>query len=58
MNNEYDSKQITRALGLIKDEDTVLLTAAFRTAMKHASNLIEIHNVKELIHYTSTLVAS
>lgn len=47
-----------RALGLIKDEDTVLLTAAFRTAMKHASNLIEIHNVKELIYYTSTLVAS
>jgi len=36
------------SLSLIKDEDTVLFTAAFRTAMKHASNLIEIHNVKEL----------
>lgn len=44
------------ALDLIKDEDTILLTAAFRTAMKHASNLIEIHSVKELIHFTSALV--
>ncbi len=40
------------SLGLIKDEDTVLFTAAFRTAMKHASNLIEIHNIKELMHPT------
>jgi pyruvate kinase len=46
------------SLGFIKDEDTVLLTAAFRTTMKHASNLIEIHNVKELIHFTSALAAS
>jgi hypothetical protein len=25
-----------------------LFTAAFRTILKHASNLIEIHNIKEL----------
>ncbi len=40
------------SMGLIKDEDTVLFTAAFRTVMKHASNLIEIHNIKELMHFT------
>ena len=40
------------SMGLIKDEDTVLFTAAFRTAMKHASNLIEIHNIRELMHFT------
>lgn len=36
------------SLGLIKDEDTVLFTAAIRTAKKHASNLIEIHSIEEL----------
>jgi len=40
------------AMDLIKDEDTVLFTAAFRTLARHASNLIEIHNVKELRSYT------
>jgi pyruvate kinase len=40
------------SMDLIKDEDTVLFTAAFRTLTKHASNLIEIHNVKELRSYT------
>jgi len=34
---------------LIEIEDTVLFTAAFRTRKKHASNLIEIHNIKELL---------
>jgi pyruvate kinase len=34
--------------GLINDEDTILFTAAFRTSQKHASNLIEIHKLKEL----------
>ncbi len=37
-----------RSMNLINDEDTVLFTAAFRTILKHASNLIEIHNIKEL----------
>jgi pyruvate kinase len=34
--------------GLINEEDTILFTAAFRTSRKHASNLIEIHKLKEL----------
>jgi pyruvate kinase len=34
--------------GLVNYEDTVLFTAAFRTSLKHASNLIEIHKLKEL----------
>ena len=33
---------------LITDEETVLFTEGVRTAMKHASNSIEIHNIKEL----------
>ncbi|UCD26868.1 MAG: pyruvate kinase [Candidatus Bathyarchaeota archaeon] len=37
-----------RSMNLILDEDTVLFTAASRTVKKHASNLIEIHNVREL----------
>ena len=41
-----------RSMNLINDEDTVLFTAAFRTATKHASNLIEIHNVGELMGFT------
>ena len=34
--------------GLVNEEDTILFTAAFRTSQKHASNLIEIHKLKEL----------
>ena len=34
---------------LLHIEDLVLFTAAFRTKMKHASNLIEIHPLKELL---------
>ncbi len=41
-----------RSMNLIIDEDTVLFTAAFRTDMKHASNLIEIHNLRELMDFT------
>lgn len=41
-----------KSLDLIQDEDTVLFTAAVRTDMKHASNLIEIHNIRELMHLT------
>jgi len=37
---------------LLNDEDTVLFTAAFRTHKKHASNLIEIHQIKELLALT------
>lgn len=37
------------SMKLLDIEDTVLFTAAFRTKKKHASNLIEIHNLKELM---------
>jgi pyruvate kinase len=37
-----------QSTGLINDEDTILFTAASRTSREHASNLIEIHNIKEL----------
>jgi pyruvate kinase len=33
---------------LVNEEDTIVFTAAFRTSRKHASNLIEIHELKEL----------
>jgi pyruvate kinase len=35
-------------LHLVTDEETVLFTAAMRTTVKHASNSIEIHKIKEL----------
>jgi pyruvate kinase len=38
------------SMNLLDDEDTVLFTAAFRTRKKHASNLIEIHQIKELLN--------
>ncbi|MFA5365277.1 MAG: pyruvate kinase [Candidatus Bathyarchaeia archaeon] len=37
------------SMKLLNIEDTVLFTAAFRTQQKHASNLIEIHQMKELL---------
>ena len=42
------------SMNLIKEDDTVLFTAAFRTVLKHASNLIEIHEIKELINFAVT----
>jgi len=43
---------VLRSKGLIRDEDTVLFTAAFRTIKPHSSNLIEIHNIRELSRLT------
>jgi pyruvate kinase len=40
------------SMNLLDNEDTVLFTAAFRTKKKHASNLIEIHQIKELLDLT------
>ena len=40
-------------LRLVSDEETVLFTAAMRTTMKHASNSIEIHNIRELRNFAS-----
>jgi pyruvate kinase len=37
------------SMKLLDIDDTVLFTAAFRTKKKHASNLIEIHTLKELM---------
>ncbi|MCW3997919.1 MAG: hypothetical protein NWF10_05045 [Candidatus Bathyarchaeota archaeon] len=39
------------SMGLIKKEDTILFTAAFRTVKKHASNVIEIHKIGELLNF-------
>ena len=38
------------SMKMLQMEDTILFTAAFRTKKKHASNLIEIHNIKELLN--------
>jgi pyruvate kinase len=40
--------------GLIHDHDTILFTAGFRTSKRHSSNLIEIHNIKELTELGET----
>jgi pyruvate kinase len=37
------------SIKMLEIEDTVLFTAAFRTHKKHASNLIEIHTIRELL---------
>jgi len=37
------------SMRLIREGETVLFTAAFRTDKRHASNLIEIHDVEELL---------
>lgn len=42
------------SIGLIRDQDTILFTAAFRTSKEHSSNLIEIHNIRELTQLTET----
>ncbi|MGD9130043.1 MAG: pyruvate kinase [Candidatus Bathyarchaeota archaeon] len=39
------------SMKLLDGEDTVLFTAGFRTRKKHASNLIEIHQIKELLNF-------
>ncbi len=42
------------ALRLLDDEETVLFTAGVRTNMKHASNSIEIHKIRELRKFASS----
>jgi len=37
--------------GIFSEEDTVLFTAGFRTSQKHASNIIEIHTIRELLGF-------
>ena len=40
------------SMGIIADQDTILFTAAFRTSKQHSSNLIEIHDIRELSELT------
>ena len=40
------------SMGIIRDRDTILFTAAFRTSKQHSSNLIEIHDIRELLDLT------
>ena len=37
-----------RSMGVIRNQDTILFTLASRTSKPHSSNLIEIHNIREL----------
>lgn len=37
--------------GLVDEDEVVLFTAGVRTTQKHASNLLEIHTVRELLTY-------
>ena len=41
-------------MGLVDDEETVLFTEGVRTAKEHASNSIEIHNIKELRKFAAS----
>ncbi len=41
------------SMNLLDIEDMVLFTAAFRTKQKHASNLIEIHQIRELLELST-----
>jgi pyruvate kinase len=43
-----------QATDLISDQDTILFTAAFRTSQPHSSNVIEIHDLRELAQLTET----
>ncbi len=39
-------------MGMLEMDETVLFTAGVRTSKKHASNLIELHKVKELLKFS------
>jgi len=47
--------QVLLSRKMVREEDVVLFTAAFRTSQRHASNLIEIHTIKELIDFRGRL---
>jgi pyruvate kinase len=42
------------AMKLVKEEDIILFTSGVRTTVKHSSNSIEIHKIRELRKYTSS----
>jgi len=41
-------------MGMLNEKDTVLFTAGVRTKMRHASNSIEIHKIKEMDQFSSS----
>jgi len=41
-------------MGIVGERETVLVTSAVRTRMKHASNSIEIHKIEELREFSSS----
>lgn len=48
-NKIHQTAKSLYSLGLINTQDTILFTAAARTTAKHASNLIEIHEMDEFL---------
>jgi pyruvate kinase len=43
--------QMLHSKGILREEDNAIFTAGIRTTKPHASNLIEIHTVKELLDF-------
>jgi pyruvate kinase len=43
--------QMLHSKGSLREEDAVIFTAGIRTSKSHASNLIEIHTIKELLDF-------
>lgn len=62
VHHDYEDKSdpilvVTQQLvadGVLDEDDNVLYTAGIRTAQQHASNLIEIHGVRELLEFGQT----
>ena len=50
--------QMLHSKGILREEDTAIFTAGIRTSKPHASNLIEIHTVKELLDFRYATSAS
>ena len=50
--------QMLQSKGILREEDTVIFTAGMRTSEPHASNLIEIHTIKELLDFRYATNAS
>jgi pyruvate kinase len=50
--------QLLHLKGILREEDTAIFTAGIRTAKPHASNLIEIHTIKELLDFRYPVSAS
>jgi pyruvate kinase len=43
--------QMLHSKGILREDDTAIFTAGMRTSKPHASNLIEIHTIKELLDF-------